>query len=117
MVVMASPALNGYHSLVKYSWCLNGYICRGEDTPIFYASREGLYTCKVFNFKSNETFSCSFNVQSEKFYTHIAFPSPHLLCYLFRFTGRDGVVSVMKLERPVPDGKTLAESKGFIAMF
>ena len=98
--------------LVKYSWCFNGYNCRGEDTPILYASREGLYTCEVFNLKPKETFSCSFNVQSEKFYFRIPFPS---LCYLFSFAGRDGVVSVKKLERPVPDGKTLPESEGFIA--
>ena len=45
MVLMACVAINGYHSVVSYSWVCNGYICRGEDTPLLYTFRKGNYSC------------------------------------------------------------------------
>ena len=33
-VLMACAALDRYHSVVCYSWDMNGYVCRGE-TPLY----------------------------------------------------------------------------------
>ena len=46
---MASPAIDGFHSIVCYYWEYDDYECGGETTPIIYASRAGKYTCKVFS--------------------------------------------------------------------
>ena len=37
-VVMACAAINGYHSVVSYCWLMNGYTCRGEETPLLYTT-------------------------------------------------------------------------------
>ena len=73
MVVMASPALNGYHSVVSYSWVVNGYTCIGEDTPILYATRVGLYSCHVLSDHLKINMSSNFVVQSK--------PSEFLMTY------------------------------------
>ena len=62
---MASPAMDGFHSVVSYSWKYNGYECKGEDTPIFYAAREGLYTCCVHSASPIIEMKSSFSVISK----------------------------------------------------
>ena len=65
MVLMACVAINGYHSVVLYSWVCNGYICRGEDTPLLYTPREGKYSCKVLNEEMGINICCEFCVKSK----------------------------------------------------
>ena len=47
MVVMACPAINGYHSIATYSWQRNGNLLKGEETPLLYCSEVGTFTCHV----------------------------------------------------------------------
>ena len=62
---MACVAINGYHSVVSYSWVFNGYICMGEDTPLLYTSREGQYSCKITHEELNVDILSSFSSQSK----------------------------------------------------
>ena len=64
-VIMACAAMNGYHSVVSYSWLMNRYICRGENTPLLYTAREGKYSCKVTNQNLDIDITSNFAVQSK----------------------------------------------------
>ena len=46
-VVMANPAINGYHSVVSYQWELDGSSIPGEDTPLLFAEKAGVYSCHI----------------------------------------------------------------------
>ena len=74
MAIMASPALEGYHSVVTYSWDYNGYNCEGEDAPILYAAREGTYTCQVFSENHKIELKSSFCVHSKLNKLHLQCP-------------------------------------------
>lgn len=98
-VLMACAALDGYHSVVCYSWDMNGYVCRGENTPLLYASREGKYHCKIANEERNILFISSFSVQSKQqgsLKTEVTAS--------YDIAGVDGVASVRKLGRDSLDG-------------
>ena len=47
MVVMASPAVNGYHSIVTYSWKKDGNDMPGEDTPLLFTNKTGKFQCCI----------------------------------------------------------------------
>ena len=66
LVLMACVDMNGYHSVVSYSWLMNGYICRGEDTPLLYTARDGKYSCKVTNDELNIHIFSSFIVENKR---------------------------------------------------
>ena len=68
---MACAAINGYHSVVSYCWLMNGYTCRGEETPLLYTTREGEYKCIVKNDDLNIHIFSIFLVQSKLIQTFV----------------------------------------------
>ena len=55
MVVLACPAINGFHSLVTYNWERDGSTLPGEDTPLLYCCQEGMYSCDIKGTNLNYT--------------------------------------------------------------
>ena len=47
MIVLACPAINGFYSVVAYSWEKDGSIIPGESTALLYCSSEGIYSCHI----------------------------------------------------------------------
>ena len=45
--LLASPAINGYHSIAEYSWERNGIPIAGENTPLLYCCNTGVFKCLV----------------------------------------------------------------------
>ena len=50
IALLASPALNGYHSNAEYAWSKDGVLVYGEDTPLYYCNQLGHITCNVSAF-------------------------------------------------------------------
>ena len=47
MALLASPAIDGYHSKAKYTWTRDGDLVVGENTALFFCSQVGVIVCHV----------------------------------------------------------------------
>ena len=60
-------AVNGYHSISEYEWLHNNNQI-SENTPLLYASSEGLYTCVVK--ACQKQLSAVFKIDRKVFFKH-----------------------------------------------
>ena len=44
---MACPAINGYHSVATYSWQSDATPIMGEETPLLFCTKKGVYRCCI----------------------------------------------------------------------
>jgi len=51
---MACLAVNGYHSLSSYQWYKDGALCTDEETPLYYTTGDGTYTCEIVAIEDKE---------------------------------------------------------------
>ena len=63
MALLASPAIDGYHSKAKYTWSKDGDLIVGENTALLFCSQLGVIVCHVSAL--GQTAASEFIVNSE----------------------------------------------------